>query len=112
MSVKPVPDGYHTLTPFLTIRDAAKAIESQGDTEAGPSPLVTIFACTTVGSGMTFDAGGDLWVTSYGGGSISEYTPGQLTGSTPAGSDECRSPALTMPVRSPIRHRLWGCEPL
>jgi PhnB protein len=27
MSVKPVPDGYHTLTPFLTIRDAAKAIE-------------------------------------------------------------------------------------
>jgi PhnB protein len=27
MSVKPIPDGYHTLTPFLTIRDAAKAIE-------------------------------------------------------------------------------------
>ena len=23
MSVKPVPDGYHTLTPFLTVRDAA-----------------------------------------------------------------------------------------
>ena len=27
MSVKPVPDGYHTLTPFLTVRDAASAIE-------------------------------------------------------------------------------------
>jgi PhnB protein len=27
MSVKPIPDGYHTLTPFLTIRDAARAIE-------------------------------------------------------------------------------------
>ncbi len=27
MSVKPVPDGYHTLTPFLTVRDAAAAIE-------------------------------------------------------------------------------------
>jgi PhnB protein len=27
MSVKPIPDGYHTLTPFLTVRDAAKAIE-------------------------------------------------------------------------------------
>jgi uncharacterized glyoxalase superfamily protein PhnB len=27
MSVKPVPDGYHTLTPFLTCRDAARAIE-------------------------------------------------------------------------------------
>ena len=27
MSVKPVPDGYHTLTPFLTVRDAAGAIE-------------------------------------------------------------------------------------
>jgi PhnB protein len=27
MSVKPVPDGYHTLTPFLTVSDAAKAIE-------------------------------------------------------------------------------------
>lgn len=27
MPVKPVPDGYHTLTPFLTCRDAAQAIE-------------------------------------------------------------------------------------
>ena len=27
MSVKPVPDGYHTLTPFLTVRDAIRAIE-------------------------------------------------------------------------------------
>jgi PhnB protein len=27
MHAKPVPDGYHTLTPFLTIRDAARAIE-------------------------------------------------------------------------------------
>ena len=27
MPVKTVPDGYHTLTPFLTVRDAARAIE-------------------------------------------------------------------------------------
>ncbi|HEY1677568.1 MAG TPA: VOC family protein [Candidatus Sulfotelmatobacter sp.] len=27
MSVKPVPEGYHTLTPFLTVRDAERAIE-------------------------------------------------------------------------------------
>jgi PhnB protein len=27
MSVKPVPDGYHTITPHLTIRDAARAID-------------------------------------------------------------------------------------
>jgi PhnB protein len=27
MPVKPVPDGYHTLTPALTVRDAARAIE-------------------------------------------------------------------------------------
>ena len=27
MSVKPIPDGYHTLTPFLTVRDATRAIE-------------------------------------------------------------------------------------
>ena len=27
MSVKPIPDGYHTLTPFLTIRDASRAID-------------------------------------------------------------------------------------
>lgn len=27
MSVKAVPDGYHTLTPFLTVRDAARASE-------------------------------------------------------------------------------------
>ena len=27
MSAKPIPDGYHTLTPFLTVRDATRAIE-------------------------------------------------------------------------------------
>jgi PhnB protein len=27
MPVKPVPDGYHTLTPYLVVRDAARAIE-------------------------------------------------------------------------------------
>jgi len=27
MSVKPIPDGYHTLTPFLTVRDASRAID-------------------------------------------------------------------------------------
>jgi PhnB protein len=27
MSVKPIPDGYHSLTPFLTVRDADRAIE-------------------------------------------------------------------------------------
>jgi len=27
MSVKPVPEGYHTVTPFLTVRDALRAIE-------------------------------------------------------------------------------------
>ena len=27
MSVKPIPEGYHTLTPFLTVRNAAQAIE-------------------------------------------------------------------------------------
>jgi uncharacterized glyoxalase superfamily protein PhnB len=27
MAAKPVPDGYHTVTPYLTVRDAPKAIE-------------------------------------------------------------------------------------
>ncbi|HEY3972818.1 MAG TPA: VOC family protein [Candidatus Sulfotelmatobacter sp.] len=27
MAVKPVPDGYHTVTPFLTVRDAVRAID-------------------------------------------------------------------------------------
>ncbi|HEY6768870.1 MAG TPA: VOC family protein [Candidatus Sulfotelmatobacter sp.] len=27
MSVKPIPEGYHTLTPYLTVRDATRAIE-------------------------------------------------------------------------------------
>ncbi len=27
MSAKPIPEGYHTITPYLTVRDAAKAIE-------------------------------------------------------------------------------------
>ena len=27
MPVKPIPEGYHTLTPYLTVRDAERAIE-------------------------------------------------------------------------------------
>jgi uncharacterized glyoxalase superfamily protein PhnB len=27
MAVKPIPEGYHTLTPYLTVKDAARAIE-------------------------------------------------------------------------------------
>src|SRR5436305_9993552 len=27
MSVKPIPEGYHTATPYLVMKDAAKAIE-------------------------------------------------------------------------------------
>jgi PhnB protein len=27
MTVKPIPDGYHTVTPYLIIRDAARALE-------------------------------------------------------------------------------------
>ncbi len=27
MTVKAIPDGYHTLTPYMTCRDAARAIE-------------------------------------------------------------------------------------
>ena len=27
MAVKPIPDGYHTVTPYLTVEDAAAAIE-------------------------------------------------------------------------------------
>jgi PhnB protein len=27
MTVKAIPDGYHTLTPYITVRDAARAIE-------------------------------------------------------------------------------------
>ncbi len=28
MSVRAIPDGYHSLTPYLTVRDAARAIKS------------------------------------------------------------------------------------
>jgi PhnB protein len=39
MSVKPVPDGYHTLTPYFTVRNAERAIEfykkAFGATERG-----------------------------------------------------------------------------
>ena len=49
MSVKPIPEGYHTLTPFLTIRNAAKAIDfykqafgaqQRGDVAKDPSGKV------------------------------------------------------------------------
>jgi len=34
MPVKPVPEGYHTLTPYLTVRDAERAIEASVRREA------------------------------------------------------------------------------
>jgi PhnB protein len=27
MTAKPIPEGYHSLTPYLTVRGAAKAID-------------------------------------------------------------------------------------
>lgn len=27
MTAKPIPEGYHTITPYMTVRDAARAIE-------------------------------------------------------------------------------------
>ena len=27
MAVKPIPDGYHSITPYLVVNDAAKVIE-------------------------------------------------------------------------------------
>ena len=27
MTAKAIPEGYHTLTPYMTVRDAARAIE-------------------------------------------------------------------------------------
>ncbi|MGK0273623.1 MAG: PhnB protein, partial [Cocleimonas sp.] len=39
MAVKPIPDGYHTITPYLTARNASEAIEfyktAFGATEIG-----------------------------------------------------------------------------
>lgn len=40
-SVKPVPDGYHTATPYLVIADAAKA----SDFYAKASTLRSYFGC-------------------------------------------------------------------
>jgi PhnB protein len=49
MSVKPIPEGYHTLTPFLTVRNAAQAVEfykkafgakQRGDLAKGPDGKV------------------------------------------------------------------------
>ena len=49
MAVKPIPDGYHTITPALTIRDCARAIEfykqafgakQRGDIARGPDGKV------------------------------------------------------------------------
>jgi len=49
MAVKPIPDGYHTITPALTIRDCARAIEfykqafgakQRGDVAKGPDGKV------------------------------------------------------------------------
>ena len=31
MAVRPIPEGYHTLTPYLAVEDAARAIEFYKD---------------------------------------------------------------------------------
>ena len=60
MPVKPVPDGYHTLTPALTVRDAARAIEfykqafgakQRGDVAKGPDGKV-MHAELTIGDSI------------------------------------------------------------
>jgi uncharacterized glyoxalase superfamily protein PhnB len=49
MAVKPIPEGYHTLTPYMICRDAARAIEfykrafgavAKGDVMKGPDGRV------------------------------------------------------------------------
>lgn len=60
MAVKPVPDGYHSITPSLTIRDAERAIEfykqafgarQRGDIARGPDGKV-MHAELTIGDSV------------------------------------------------------------
>ena len=70
MSVKPIPDGYHTVTPYLIVKDAAGALdfykEAFGATEAmrmaGPGGKVMHAEVRSGGSPGTVRRSGSLIV--------------------------------------------------
>ena len=48
MAVKPIPDGYHSVTPYLIVKDGARAIEFYNKSECHPSHSPTKVTRTKV----------------------------------------------------------------
>ncbi len=116
MPVKPVPDGYHTLTPALTVRDAARAIEfykqafgakQRGEVAKGPDGKV-MHAELTIGDSIImltdeFPDFGCLSPQSIGGSPMSLHI--YLDGVDAAFDKAVKAGAE---VEMPVMDQFWG----
>ena len=115
-SVKPIPDGYHTLTPYLRVRDGAKAIEfykrAFGAEEimrmAGPDGKGVMHAELRIGDspvmlGEEMKDWGALSPESLGGtgGGIHMYVPD-------VDAAVARAEAAGAKITMPVADQFWG----
>jgi PhnB protein len=67
MSVKPIPDGFHTVTPYLIVHEAAQLIEfvkqafEATETYRGTGSAGGIHAEVRIGDSMVMIGGGGAW---------------------------------------------------
>lgn len=115
-SVKPIPDGYHTITPYLRVRGAAKAIEfykrAFGAEEKvrmpGPDGQTVMHAELRVGnSNLMLSDEFPQW------GAVGPQTVGNTTGGlhlyvTDADAGIARAVAAGAKVTMPAQDVFWG----
>jgi PhnB protein len=116
MAVKPIPDGYHTITPALTIRDCARAIEfykqafganQRGDVAKGPDGKV-LHAELQIGDSVImmsdeFPEFGTLSPQSTGGSSVQLHI---YLDNVDAAFDRAAKAGAT--VTMPLADQFWG----
>ena len=116
MAVKPIPDGYHTITPALTIRDCARAIEfykqafgakQRGDVAKGPDGKV-MHAELQIGDSVImmsdeFPEYGTLSPQSTGGSSVQLHI---YLDNVDAAFDRAVKAGAT--VTMPVADQFWG----
>ena len=115
MPVKPVPEGYHTVTPYLTVRDAARAIEfykqafgaKEKGTMKGPDGKV-MHASLRIGDSMLmlndeFPDYGTLSPLSTGGSAVTIHI---YTDNVDAAFN--RAVSAGAQVKMPLADQFWG----
>ena len=116
MAVRPVPDGYHTITPALTIRDCARAIEfykqafgakERGGIAKGPDGKVMhaelIIGDSVIMMADEFPEFGTLSPQSVGGSSVQLHI---YLDNVDAAFDRAVKAGAT--VQTPLADQFWG----